>query len=182
MSEQITFWDSSGSRVSRGNLLVLPIEDSLLYVQPLFLQADQTSIPELKKVVVVFGDTIVMRDTLAEALSALFGAGVDVDTPGEPTQPETGGNGGQPPPSSTLDPRVADLMRRALVRFADAEKALREGRLGEYQEATDDAEALLRQAQALVEPGSSGSTSPTPSPTATATPSPMATPEPQPSE
>lgn len=171
VSEQITFWDSSGSRVSRGNLLVLPIEDSLLYVQPLFLQADQTSIPELKKVIVVLGDTIVMRDTLAEALSALFGAAVDVRPPGEPTQPETGGEEGEQPPSATLDPRVADLMRRALARFADAEEALREGRLGEYQEATDDAEQLLREAQQLVEPGASGAPSATPTPTPAEEPS-----------
>ena len=156
VSEQITFWDSSGSKVSRGNLLVLPVEDSLLYVQPLFLQADNNSIPEMKKVVVAFGDTIVMRDTLADSLAALFGESVDVAPPGEPAQPESGSEGepvdeGEGEPAPAVDPRVASLLRRALDRFADAEEALREGDLGAYQEATNEAEALLRQAQSLAE-------------------------------
>lgn len=171
VSQQITFWDSSGSRVSRGNLLVLPVEDSLLYVQPLFLQADQTSIPELKKVVVVFGDTVVMRDTLAESLSALFGADVGVQPPGDPTQPDPGDDGAGGP--TTADPRVADLVRRALEQFAIAERALREGDLGRYQEATREAEELMRQAQSLLEPGA-----PAPSPAPTVTPSPTPASEP----
>ena len=169
VSEQITFWNSSGSRVSRGNLLVLPVEDSLLYVQPLFLQADQTSIPELKKVVVAFGDTIVMRDTLAESLAELFGDDVGVEPPGEAVQPEVGEDGedggGPTGPTGPTDPRVADLVRRALERFADAERALRAGDLGEYQTATDEAEELLRQAQEVLEPDAGA-------PTPGATPSP----------
>ena len=156
VSEQLTLWSEAGSTPSRGNLLVLPIEDSLLYVQPLFLQASQNSIPEMKKVVVAYGDSIVMGDTLAESLSELFGATVDVDPVGEPVAPEAGEDGEdgeEPPPSgSSSDPRVAALVQRALDRFADAEEALRQGDLATYQEATDDAEALLRQAQALIDP------------------------------
>ncbi len=79
ISEQITLWNQSGSRVVRGNLLVIPIEESLIYVEPLYLQAEQSQMPELKQVIVFYGDPqhpeeaqVVMRRTLDEALDELF--------------------------------------------------------------------------------------------------------------
>jgi uncharacterized membrane protein (UPF0182 family) len=65
-----------GSRVIRGNLLVIPIENSILYVSPLYLRAEQGQLPELKRVIAAYGDHVVMKETLAEALSALFEARV----------------------------------------------------------------------------------------------------------
>ena len=64
-----------GSRVIRGNLLVIPIENSILYVSPLYLRAAQGQLPELKRVIAAYGDQVVMKETLAEALSALFESG-----------------------------------------------------------------------------------------------------------
>jgi uncharacterized membrane protein (UPF0182 family) len=64
-----------GSRVIRGNLLVIPIENSILYVSPLYLRAAQGQLPELKRVIAAYGDHVVMKETLAEALSALFETG-----------------------------------------------------------------------------------------------------------
>jgi uncharacterized membrane protein (UPF0182 family) len=62
-----------GSRVIRGaNLLVIPIENSLLYVTPLYLRAEQGHLPELKRVIAAYGEHVVMKETLAEALAALF--------------------------------------------------------------------------------------------------------------
>ncbi len=72
ISSQITLWDQGGSEVIRGNLLVLPVGNSLLYVEPLYLRAENGQIPELKRVILAAGDTIVMRPTLGEALVALF--------------------------------------------------------------------------------------------------------------
>lgn len=72
ISSQITLWDQGGSQVIRGNLLVLPIDNSLLYVEPLYLQAENGQIPELKRIILATGDRIVMRENLAEALVALF--------------------------------------------------------------------------------------------------------------
>ncbi|HMQ54802.1 MAG TPA: UPF0182 family protein, partial [Anaerolineae bacterium] len=72
ISAQITLWDQGGSEVIRGNLLVLPIENSLLYVEPLYLRAENGQIPELKRVILSTGDRIVMRETLSQALIALF--------------------------------------------------------------------------------------------------------------
>ncbi|RME25079.1 MAG: UPF0182 family protein, partial [Deltaproteobacteria bacterium] len=73
ISQQITLWSQSGSRVVRGNLLVIPIGDSLLYVEPLYLQAESSQLPELKRVIVSFDNHIAMEETLAEALEAIFG-------------------------------------------------------------------------------------------------------------
>lgn len=73
ISRQISLWDQRGSKVVRGDLLVIPIEQSLLYVQPLYLQAEKGRIPELKRVVVAYGDQVVMDETLDAALATLFG-------------------------------------------------------------------------------------------------------------
>lgn len=72
ISQQISLWNQMGSRVIRGNLLVIPIENSILYVSPLYLRAEQGHLPELKRVIAAYGEHVVMKETLAEALSALF--------------------------------------------------------------------------------------------------------------
>ena len=64
-SRQLTLWNQMGSRVIRGNLLVIPIEDSLLYVSPLYLRATQGHLPELKRVIAAYGEHVVMKETLA---------------------------------------------------------------------------------------------------------------------
>jgi len=81
ISQQLTLWNQMGSRVIRGNLLVIPIEDSILYVSPLYLRAKQGQLPELKRVIAAYGDRVVMKETLAEALSALFETGTTPRVP-----------------------------------------------------------------------------------------------------
>ena len=73
ISQQLTLWSQRGSEVIRGSLLVIPIEKSLLYVQPLFLAADKAGLPELKRVIVAFGDEVVMEENLELALQRIFG-------------------------------------------------------------------------------------------------------------
>jgi len=73
ISASFTLWGQKGSGVIRGHLLVIPIERSLLYVQPVYLQATQGAIPELEQVIVAFGDRLAMRSSLQEALQAVFG-------------------------------------------------------------------------------------------------------------
>ena len=72
ISQQISLWNQMGSRVIRGNLLVVPIEDSILYVSPLYLRAESGQLPELKRVIAAYGDRVVMEETLGAALAALF--------------------------------------------------------------------------------------------------------------
>lgn len=73
ISEQLTLWDQKGSHVIRGNLLVIPIDHSLIYIEPLYLLAEKTQLPELKRVIVYYGTDIVMEKDLKTALDKLFG-------------------------------------------------------------------------------------------------------------
>ena len=81
ISQQLSLWNQQGSRVIRGNLHVIPIEDSILYVSPLYLRAEKGQIPELKRVIAAYGDQVVMEETLAEAMAALFGRGLTASPP-----------------------------------------------------------------------------------------------------
>jgi uncharacterized membrane protein (UPF0182 family) len=94
ISEQLTLWDQKGSGVVRGKLVVIPIENSFLYVVPLYLRAEGTNFPQLKRVIAATGDKVVMEPTLDGALSALFGSSQQTPVAGAPqvtgvTQPNT---------------------------------------------------------------------------------------------
>lgn len=89
ISKEFSLWNSSGSTYTRGNMFVIPIEESLLYVEPVYLEATNSSIPEVKRVIVAYNDRIAYEPTLAEALQSLFGT-----TAGSGTAP---GNGGETP-------------------------------------------------------------------------------------
>lgn len=79
ISQLLSLWNQQGSNVIRGNLLVLPVENSIVYIEPIFLQADAGAIPELRRVIVGYNDTIAMEETLLDALDVVFGES-------EPTQ------------------------------------------------------------------------------------------------
>jgi uncharacterized membrane protein (UPF0182 family) len=72
ISQQISLWNQMGSRVIHGNLLVIPVESSVLYISPLYLRSETGQLPELKRVIAAYGDRVVMEDTLPGALAALF--------------------------------------------------------------------------------------------------------------
>jgi uncharacterized protein len=84
ISRQLTLWDQRGSRVIRGNLLVIPIDEALLYVEPVYLRAVENDLPQLKRIIVSDGETLAMEPSLEEALRVVFGGG-----PREPTEPAT---------------------------------------------------------------------------------------------
>ena len=79
ISQQISLWNREGSRAIQGNLLIIPIEQSLLYVEPLYIEAEQNSLPTLARVIVVYENRIVMAENLEEAISAIFQP-VDTDS------------------------------------------------------------------------------------------------------
>ncbi|TVR17756.1 MAG: UPF0182 family protein [Balneolaceae bacterium] len=81
ISRQIALWDQRGSRVIRGNLMVIPIENSFLYVEPVFLLADNVEIPQLQRVIVAIGDNIAMQPTIEQAIYELFGQEADFILP-----------------------------------------------------------------------------------------------------
>ncbi len=92
ISKEFSLWNSAGSTYIRGNLFVIPIEDSIVYVEPVYLEASNTgSLPEVKRVIVAYGDRIAYEPTLAAALDTLFGTGTGTPaTPGETPPPSTG--------------------------------------------------------------------------------------------
>jgi uncharacterized membrane protein (UPF0182 family) len=112
ISQQITLWNQMGSRVIRGaNLLVIPIENSILYVTPLYLRAEYGHLPELKRVIAAYGEKVVMKDRLSEALAALFA------TPGAaPTAP-----------GATTQTPYAGAAQEALDRYNQAMERLKSG-------------------------------------------------------
>jgi len=130
ISQLITLWSQSGSDVFRGNTLVIPIENSILYVEPLFLQAtEQGTIPELKRVIVAHGNKIAMQPTLEEALSEIFGASIAAPT--GPEQPETG--------------PVTDVEKLAQIKelYDNAQAALKAGNLALYADYMDQIGEIL---------------------------------------
>ncbi len=118
ISAQLTLWGQRGSQVIRGNLLAIPVARSMLYVEPLYLQAEQSRLPELKRVIVVTGNRIAMEPTLEAALTSLYGTQVATG----PTQPPAPGG---PPPS--LPSRIAELAKAAQEHYQRAQEALRRG-------------------------------------------------------
>lgn len=137
ISQQITLWSQAGSQVIRGSLLAIPIEKSLLYVQPLYLAASQGSLPELKRVIVAFGNQIAMEETFEQSLQRVFGG-----SPGEqPRRPEpvtATAAAGSPKPN---------LAAQALEHFRRSQEALRQGNWGGYGEELKRIEALLKEMQ-----------------------------------
>lgn len=131
VSRQVTLWDQAGSRVIRGDLLVIPIEQSLLYVQPLYLQAEGGKIPELKRVVVAYQNQVVMRETLDGALSELFGgsSATATDRARDVTLPVAAGTA---PPGTALNAEIRALVEEARQRYEAAMEAQRAGDWARY--------------------------------------------------
>ncbi len=128
ISQQLTLWNQSGSKVIRGDLLVIPIAQSLLYVEPLYLRAEQGQLPELKRVIVAYDKSIVMAETLEQALAETFGG---------PAPPATA------PTSRT--PVSPSLGKSALDTYRKAQEALRQGNWAEYGRLQQALEKILQQ-------------------------------------
>ena len=140
ISRQLTLWDQKGSEVIRGELLVIPIEESLIYVQPIYLRAEGGSIPELKRVVVAHENRVVMRETLEEGLDALFGSGAAAETTTNAqdslstlgVEPSVVGGGAVPSTGAAPSGAVSALLREAQTHYDRAIAAQRAGNWTEY--------------------------------------------------
>ena len=137
ISRQISLWDQRGSEVIRGHLLVIPIEESLIYVQPLYLRAEGGRIPELKRVVVAYQNQVVMEETLEAGLSRLFGGTVKSTTAAVVEAPTPAGDGG-----------TADLARQASEIYQRAIIAQRAGDWTRYGEELSRLGEVLKQLEA----------------------------------
>jgi len=134
LSAQFTLWNQQGSHVLPGHLLVIPIGRSLLYVEPLYLKAERSPMPELRLVVLATQDRLAYGATFDEALNNLFGEAAKA--PAE-TKPETSQPKGQslPPisasPSPATNANVPQLINRAIQEFEEYQRLTSEGKLGE---------------------------------------------------
>ncbi len=140
ITEQLALWSRGGSRVIRGNLLVIPIADSTLYVEGVFLQADAGGLPELVRVIVAAGDEIAMRQTLEQALFAIFGSDAGVPPTPPPSEP-----GGEVPGD------VRGLIEKAQGHFDRAQEYLRQGNWTGYGDELSALESTLADLARLTE-------------------------------
>ena len=134
ISQQFTLWGQVGSTIIRGNLLVIPIGESILYVEPIFLQAQALTFPELKRVITVSGNKVVMEETLEESLAVLIGAPQPPTVTTPPTTPPT-----EPP--SILSP--SEELKRQI-------EAITQG-LGEIQGGLSSLEEALERLRELTQ-------------------------------
>ena len=124
ISQQISLWDQGGSEVIQGPLLVIPIEESLVYVRPLYLKAATGKIPELKRVIVAYENKIAMEETLEAGLAKIFGT----------AEGQTKPSGETPTPSAPTDTTKEGLLQQASQAYEAAIRAQREGDWGRYGE------------------------------------------------
>ncbi len=151
ISAQLSLWSQRGSQVVRGNLLVIPLERSLLYVEPLYLQAESGQIPELKRIIVASGEQVVMADSLTDGLVRLFGAEAGGIAAADEAAPEAGAAiAGELP--SNLTQQVYDLARQADEHYSAAQEALRAGDWATYGAELDAMEKVLQQLLEITKP------------------------------
>ena len=124
ISEQLSLWDQRGSRVIRGNLVVIPMDNSFLYVEPVYLTAEGTNIPQLKRIIVISGDKVAMEPTLEQAIAAVFGQI-------------------QPKESIVTAPVEKNSLVQARDALARAQKALEQGQWEEFGKAMEELKKIL---------------------------------------
>jgi hypothetical protein len=139
ISQLFTLWGQRGSAVIRGNLLVIPVRDSLIYVEPVYLRAEQSELPEMRRVIVGYQDRIEIGLNLQEALSKVFGV----------WEPEA-----WPAVTEEGVPVIQDvrsLVNDAVRLYEQAQRSLREGDFAEYGEVIDELQDVLTDLDETVE-------------------------------
>jgi uncharacterized membrane protein (UPF0182 family) len=139
VAQQLTLWDQQGSEVIRGNILVIPIEESFIYLQPLYLQSEAEQFPQLERVVTVYGDDVVLTNTFEDGLERIFGEGtIPGGDDGDGGEEPGDGDGGDP----DIPPDAEQLVAQIEAAYDAADAALAAGDLGEYQDRIEEARRL----------------------------------------
>jgi uncharacterized membrane protein (UPF0182 family) len=132
ISQQLSLWDQGGSRVIRGNLLVIPIEDSFLYVEPVYLIAEEVNIPQLVRVIASYGGRVAMQPTLEGALKGVLG------------EPQPAVAARRPAASAPAEGALSDALVQARKAFDEAEEALKRGQWAEFGRAMEALKGFLK--------------------------------------
>ena len=179
ISGQITLWNQSGSTVVRGNLIVVPVGNSLIYLQPVYLQSTSSKFPEFQRIVVASPTTVVWSNTLADALNKLLAAqaansgGASPSPSGGPTASPGPGATATPVPSVTpsgLPTDIGGLVNYANAHFDLAQQALHSGDFATYGAEMDKVQAALQRLGELTGAPSSAPSAAPASPSAAPSP------------
>lgn len=138
ISKDLTLWNQQGSQVLRGQILVLPIDNSFLYVEPIYIQASQASMPQLKKVALAMGNRLAYADTYDQALSQLITSLDGTQSSAPPTAPTTTTSGLSPPAPSTEAVQKLEQVREHLRRYRESSAQ------GKWAEAGKELEEIQR--------------------------------------
>ena len=136
ISKEFSLWKSSGTSYRRGNMFVIPINTSVLYVEPVYLEATNSSIPEVKRIIVAYDDKIAYEETLAECLVSLFGDEAEKGV--ETTEP----SGGEADKDKLTTKELAAL---AAAAYENAQKAMQAGDWTKYGKYLDEMEGYLNE-------------------------------------
>jgi uncharacterized protein len=148
VSKELTLFNQQGSTVILGNLLTVPIEHSLLYVQPIFVQASQGAIPELRRVPVFFNNQLGYTANLTDSINQVL----DRTAKGQLT------DGRQPPLPQSSSTALARILQQQAEEYRRAQQALQRDDLGAYQRAVERLGQLIQQAQRLTQAPSPSTT------------------------
>jgi len=143
ISQKLSLWNQQGSGVYRGNLLVIPMNNSILYIEPLYLQADNSKLPELKQVIAAFGNKIVMESSLDRALTAIFGERTGIAPDNGDTDPGVGGeiSGGD----------IEQLAKQARQYYDRANQLLRDGDWAGYGENIQKLNDVINELEKIIQ-------------------------------
>ena len=145
ISKEFTLWNSSGTTYRRGNLFVIPINTSVLYVEPVYLEAQNSSIPEVKRIIMVYKDQIAYGETLADCIISLFGYDINSDANVTPDNSSIIDNGDNEEGSESEAMTQAELIAKAQEAFNKAQEAQQEGNWAAYGNYLDQLEDYLNQ-------------------------------------
>jgi uncharacterized membrane protein (UPF0182 family) len=149
LSAQFSLWNQQGSRVIRGHLLVIPLGRSLMFVEPVYLQAERSPMPELRLVVLATQEKLGYGQTFGEAMNSLFGEAAQVAAP---TEPVTAPGSQQPAPSAPPAQDLQQLINRAITEFEDYQRLTSQGKLGEAGQKLEQHKRTLDEIRQKVRP------------------------------
>lgn len=156
ISQQLSLWDQRGSNVIRGNLIVVPIEESFLYVEPIFLIAENIRIPQMQRVIVAYGDRVAMKQTLRQSLNTVLGERV-METRREALADMQQAAGA----AQAASPQRIEELEQAKTLIQQARQALQDGDFAQFGERFGELEEVLQNV-----PVPDTTAAPTPAPTA----------------
>ena len=138
ISKEFSLWNSSGTKYRRGNMFIIPINTSVLYVEPVYLEAQNSSIPEVKRIIMAYDDEIAYEETLAECLVSLFGDGAEDGVSGQGTgEPSDDGQ------QSSGEMSQTELIAAAAAAYENATEAQKKGDWAGYGKYMDELEKYL---------------------------------------